>query len=69
MSMCRVGAGLVFIIGLMLATGYAMYAAIDYAGTPTVKTAKGLETASGVFVLANYLLLGVLPMAAHLWLS
>jgi hypothetical protein len=46
-----------------------MYSAIDYAGTPTLKTAKALETASGLFVLANYLLLGVLPMAEHLWPS
>ncbi|MEP7209908.1 MAG: manganese transporter permease [Alphaproteobacteria bacterium] len=63
------GAGVAFIIALLLATAYAMYTAIDYAGTPTLKTSKALETGSGVFVLANYLLLGVLPMAGHLWLS
>jgi 4-hydroxybenzoate polyprenyltransferase len=63
------GAGLVALIGLLLASAYAIYTAIDYAGTPTVKTSKALETGAGVFVLANYLLLGVLPMAEHLWLS
>jgi 4-hydroxybenzoate polyprenyltransferase len=63
------GAGIVFLIALMLATAYAMYTAIDYAGTPTPKTSKALETGSGLFVLANYLLLGVLPMAERLWLG
>ena len=62
------GAGLAFLIGLLLASAYAMYTAIDYAGTPTIKTSKALETGAGAFVLANYLLLGVLPMAEHLWL-
>lgn len=62
-------AAMVFLIGLLLATAYAMYAAIDYACAPTPKTSKALETGSGVFVLANYLLLGVAPMAEHLWLG
>ena len=63
------GAGLAFLVGLLLASAYAIYTAIDYAGTPTIKTSKALETSAGVFVLANYLLLGVLPMTEHLWLS
>ena len=63
------GAHVVFLAGLLLAALYALYGAIDYAGTPTVKAAKRLETASGVFVLTNYLLLGVLPMVERLWLG
>lgn len=63
------GAGLAFLAGLLLAAAYSMFTAIDYAGTPTLKTSKALETGSGVFVLTNYLLLGVLPMAEHLWFS
>lgn len=63
------GAGIVFLIGLLLAAAFGMYAAIDYAGTPSAKTSKLLEMASGVYVLANYLLLGVLPMAEFLWFS
>lgn len=58
-----------FLVALMLATFYGMWAAIVYATGPTPGASKGLETASGVFVLANYLLLGVLPMAEHLWLK
>jgi 4-hydroxybenzoate polyprenyltransferase len=60
------GAHAAFLALLMVSAMYAMFAAIDYAGTPTVKKAKGLETASGVFVLSNYLLLGVLPLIARL---
>ena len=48
--------------GLALVAAGAAWSAIDYAGTPTPKTAKALETVSGVFVLANYLLLGVIPL-------
>jgi hypothetical protein len=62
-------ANAVFLAGLMLFAMYGAYAAIDYAGTPTVKAAKRLETASGVFVLTNYLLLGVLPLLERLWLG
>jgi 4-hydroxybenzoate polyprenyltransferase len=63
------GAGIAFLIGLLLAAAYSMYTAIDYAGTPTPKTSKALEMGSGIFVLANYLLLGVAPMAERLWLG
>ena len=52
--------------GLALVTAWAAWSAIDYAGTPTVARAKMLETSSGVFVLANYLLLGVVPLLASL---
>lgn len=62
------GAGVLFLLGLLIVAAWLMYAAIDYAGTPTVKAAKGLETASGAFVLGNYILLGVAPMAELLWL-
>ena len=60
--------GAAFMIGLMAASGFGIYAAIDYATRPSIKSTKLLEMASGVFVLANYLLLGVLPMAGQLWL-
>jgi 4-hydroxybenzoate polyprenyltransferase len=63
----RSGAAVVFLFGLLLVSAYAAYAALDYAGTPTPKTVKRMETAAGVFVLANYLLLGVLPLLASLW--
>jgi 4-hydroxybenzoate polyprenyltransferase len=62
-------AGMIFLIGLLLVAAYAMYSAIDYAGTPDTKTSKRLEIASGIYVLANYLLLGVLPLAESLWFS
>jgi 4-hydroxybenzoate polyprenyltransferase len=63
------GAGLVFLLGLLAVAAWLMYAAIEYATGPAVKTAKHLEVASGGFVLANYLLLGVLPMIERAWLS
>ena len=62
------GAGVWFLAGLLLVSAWTVWRAIDYAGTPTPKTAKALETGSGVFVLCNYLLLGVLPLMASLWL-
>ncbi|MBK8839008.1 MAG: UbiA family prenyltransferase [Hyphomonadaceae bacterium] len=64
----RSGAGVWFLAGLLLVSAWTVWRAIDYAGTPTPKTAKALETGSGVFVLCNYLLLGVLPLMASLWL-
>ena len=64
----RSGAGVWFLAALLLISAWAAWCAIDYAGTPTPKTAKAIETASGVFVLCNYLLLGVLPLMASLWL-
>lgn len=63
----RSGAGVWFLGGLMLVGAWTAWCAIDYAGTPTPKTAKAMETASGVFVLANYLLLGVFPLLVSLW--
>jgi len=64
----RSGAGVWFLAGLLLVSAWTVWCAIDYAGTPTPKTAKAVETGSGVFVLCNYLLLGVLPLLASLWL-
>lgn len=65
----RSEAGVWFLAALLLVGAWTAWCAIDYAGTPTPKTAKALETGSGVFVLCNYLLLGVLPLMASLWLS
>lgn len=65
----RSGAGIWLLGGLMLVSAWSAWCAIDYAGTPTPKTAKAMETASGVFVLANYLLLGVVPLLVSLWLT
>lgn len=62
----RSEAGTWMLGGLALVTAWSAWCAIDYAGTPTPKTAKMLETASGVFVLANYLLLGVIPLLLSL---
>lgn len=55
------GAHAGFLAGLLLAGGWVMASGVIYATGPTVKAAKGLETAAGGFVLGNYLLLGVLP--------
>ena len=63
------GADLVFLIGLLLVAAWSIYACIDYAGTPTARTTKALETASGVFVLSNYILLGVAPMLAAMFVG
>jgi 4-hydroxybenzoate polyprenyltransferase len=62
----RSDAGPWLLAALMGVAAWAAWCAIDYAGTPTVKTAKALEIASGVFVLANYLLLGVIPLLLSL---
>jgi 4-hydroxybenzoate polyprenyltransferase len=62
----RSGAGLWMLAGLILVSAWAAWCAIDYAGTPTPKTSKAIETASGVFVAANYLLLGVIPLLLKL---
>ncbi|MDP3737624.1 MAG: UbiA family prenyltransferase [Hyphomonadaceae bacterium] len=64
----RSGAGIWFLFGLLLIAAWAAYSAIDYGGTPTEKTSKRLEMTAGVYVLANYLLLGVLPLLESLWL-
>jgi len=65
----RSGASVWFLYGLLLTSAWAAWSAIDYAGTPTPKTAKRMEISAGVFVLANYLLLGVLPLLGSLWFS
>ena len=65
----RSGASIWFLVVLMAVTMYAAWTAIDYAGTPTEKAVKRLETGTAVFVIANYLLLGVLPLMASLWLA
>lgn len=64
----RSGASIWLLGALMLVSAWSAWCAIDYAGTPTPKTAKAMETASGIFVLANYLLLGVIPLLVSLWL-
>jgi 4-hydroxybenzoate polyprenyltransferase len=63
----RSGAAAWFLYGLIASTAWAAWTAIDYAGTPTIKTAKALELSSGIYVLANYLLLGVLPLIGSLF--
>jgi 4-hydroxybenzoate polyprenyltransferase len=63
----RSGAGIVFLFGLLLSAAYAAWMAINYAASPTPRAAKSMETASGVYVLANYLLLGVLPLIESLF--
>lgn len=65
----RSQAGVWFLGGLLLVSAWTAWTAIDYAGTPTPKTSKAIETSSGVFVLCNYLLLGVLPLMVSLWLK
>jgi 4-hydroxybenzoate polyprenyltransferase len=61
-------AALAFLV-LLLANGfYVLAMAINYSSAPTTKTSKGLDTASGVYVLANYLLLGVGPLLVRQWL-
>jgi 4-hydroxybenzoate polyprenyltransferase len=63
----RSGAGQWFLAGLLAAGAYAAWMAIEYAGGAKTKTAKAMETASGVYVAANYLLLGVLPLIASVF--
>lgn len=58
----RSGAEIWYLVALMAVTFYASWTAIDYAGTPTETTVKRMETGTAVFVIANYLLLGVLPL-------
>ncbi len=62
----RSGAGVWFLFGLLLSAAWAAWTAIDYATSPSLKTAKRLEMSSGVYVLSNYLLLGVLPLIESL---
>jgi 4-hydroxybenzoate polyprenyltransferase len=63
----RSGAGQWFLFGLLAVGAYAAWMAIEYAGGAKTKTAKAMETASGVYVAANYLLLGVLPLIASVF--
>jgi 4-hydroxybenzoate polyprenyltransferase len=65
----RSGASVWFLVVLMAVTLYAAWTAIDYAGTPTEKTVKRMEAGTASFVMANYLLLGVLPLLASLWIA
>jgi hypothetical protein len=55
------------LFGLLIVSAWAAWSAIDYAGTPSAKTAKRMEMTAGVFVLANYLFLGVLPLIQSLF--
>jgi hypothetical protein len=63
----RSGAGIVFLLGLLLSAAWACWTAIEYASKPTSKSAKAIELSSGIYVLANYLLLGVLPLIESLF--
>jgi 4-hydroxybenzoate polyprenyltransferase len=63
----RSGAGVWFLFGLLASSALAMWTAIDYASKPTTKAAKAIELSSGMYVLANYLLLGVLPLIESLF--
>ncbi len=63
----RSGADIWFLVGLLAVAGYAAWMAIEYAGEPKLRTAKNMETAAGVYVAANYLLLGVLPLIGSLF--
>lgn len=65
----RSGAEIWYLGVLMAVTFYASWTAIDYGGTPTESTVKRMETGTAVFVIANYLLLGVLPLMGSLWLT
>ncbi len=62
----RSDAGVVMLAGLMLVTMFAAWTAIDYAGTPAPKKVKQMETGTAVFVLGNYLMLGVIPLLMSL---
>lgn len=62
----RSGAGVFVLAGLMLVTMFAAWTAIDYAGSPLPKKVKQMETGTAVFVLGNYLLLGVIPLLMSL---
>lgn len=62
----RSDAGVVVLVGLMLVTMFAAWTAIDYAGTPAARQVKQMETGTAVFVLGNYLLLGVFPLLMSL---
>lgn len=62
----RSDAGVVVLVGLMLVTMFAAWTAIDYAGTPATRQVKQMETGTAVFVLGNYLLLGVIPLLMSL---
>ena len=62
----RSSAGVVMLVGLMAVAMFAAWTAIDYAGTPAAKKVKQMETGTAVFVLGNYLLLGVIPLLMSL---
>ena len=62
----RSGANVAFLIALLLTTMWTAWTAIDYGGTPEPKKVKTLELSAGVYVLANYVLLGVLPLLQSL---
>ena len=62
----RSDAGVVVLVGLMLVTMFAAWTAIDYAGAPAARKVKQMETGTAVFVLGNYLLLGVIPLLMSL---
>ncbi|MES1157418.1 MAG: UbiA family prenyltransferase [Alphaproteobacteria bacterium] len=61
------GAHVAFLIALIIGAGAGVGAAYFYAAKPTHAAAKRLENFSGLWVLASYMCLGVLPMGLRLW--
>lgn len=63
------GAHPAFLAGLLIVAAMGMFSAIEYAAEGTRKSAQRLELMAGIYVLGNYLLLGVGPMVERVWLS
>ncbi len=63
------GAHWTFLAGLLIVAAIGVFSAIEYATGPTRKAAQRLELMAGIYVLGNYLLLGVGPMVERAWLS
>lgn len=59
----------VFLAGLLIVAALGVFSAIDYAAEGKRKAAQRLEFVAGIYVLGNYILLGVGPMAERAWLS
>jgi 4-hydroxybenzoate polyprenyltransferase len=51
----------------LAACGFALYAAATYAAAPTSAKAKRVETAAGLFTLAAYASLSLLPLLGDAW--
>lgn len=57
-----------FLMALGVAAFSVIYAALSYARAPVTARAHALENSAGIWVLATYLLLGVIPMGLRVWL-